>query len=234
LIFICTTTLLKTIEHKNGVNAVNFLPDNKSLLTASYDGQLAVLNLETQETTFHKLYDANFNSIVWDKKGETFLTTSDNQAYLWNANELLKKGNKIPLLTYPENPNTTIFWAGLSPNGQFSALAARDFAIQLYSNTNPPTLKKIFYGHKQTVKKVIFSPDSKQLASVAGDNTLKVWDLIQETELFSLTLPSQSQGTENSIYDFDFRCWEKEKEPFCWIAIPLPEEQQIIAYHFKL
>ena len=71
------------------------------------------------------------------------------------------------------------------------------------------------HGHKQTVFKAIFSPDSHQLATVSGDMTVRLWDLDTHSELFRLRLPEVPQN--DGPWDFDFRCTPSG----CWIAVPL-------------
>ncbi|GEM_PF-1163042 len=209
-------TLSTPIQHKAGVNAVTFSPDNQTLLTASYDGQLGMLKLDTQKISFSPLYPKEMNSVVLDDKGEYLLTTSDNQAYLWKTGEFQK-----PFVTYPETLGGT-WWAALSPNAQQVAVVGRYFVINLYpKNESPYTLS----GHKDSVLRAIFSPDSAQLATVGGDNTVRVWDLLQHSELFTLTLPTSGK---NVVWDFDFRC--TGTEPHCWITVPLTQNKQVVVY----
>ncbi len=51
-------------------------------------------------------------------------------------------------------------------------------------------------GHTSVVLDIAFSPDGKRLASVADDNTLKVWDLAQNKETASI---SGLHGNQNSV-----------------------------------
>ncbi|WP_219909237.1 WD40 repeat domain-containing protein [Nitrosomonas oligotropha] len=71
-------------------------------------------------------------------------------------------------------------------------------------------------GHEQTVFKTIFSPDSRQLATVSADMTVRLWDLDTRSELFRLRLPYEFNN-QVPLWDFDFRCTPTG----CWIAVPL-------------
>ncbi len=78
----------------------------------------------------------------------------------------------------------------MSPDAQQVAVVGRYFVINLYPKNEPPyTLA----GHKDSVLRAIFSPDSAQLATVGGDNTIRFWDLLQHSELFTLTLPTSGR-----------------------------------------
>ena len=199
-------------KHKAGVNAVAFSPDNKILLTASYDGQMGMFNLDTQEIRFNPLYKTDMNSVVWDTSGDYVLTANDNLTYLWKSHDLLSATRAKPVRTYPPTQETT-WWAALSPNAQQVAIVGRYFVVNVYPKS-PESDQYILQGHKDSVIRAIFSPDSQQLATVSGDNTVRLWDLLQKSELFTIKLPIKGK---NVVWDFDFRCTPKG----CWIAVPL-------------
>jgi len=209
-------------QHTAGVNAVAFSPDNKILLTASYDGQIGWFKLDTQETQFYPLYQTDLNSVVWDASGNEVLTANDNQTNLWNWHDLQLMSKPKAIKNYPPTQETT-WWAALSPNAQQVAIVGRYFLINVYPRAEGA---KPYYlqGHKDTVIRAIFSPDSEQLATVGGDNTVRVWDLLQKSELFTLALPTKGK---NVVWDFDFRCTPQG----CWIAVPLSDRQQLMLYN---
>jgi WD40 repeat protein len=72
------------------------------------------------------------------------------------------------------------------------------------------------HGHEQTVFKAFFTPDSRQLATVSGDMTGRLWDLDTHSELFRLRLPTAEFFTP-PLRDFDFLCTPTG----CWSAVPL-------------
>jgi WD40 repeat protein/serine/threonine protein kinase len=57
------------------------------------------------------------------------------------------------------------------------------------------TPQRVLRGHTAAVSAVAFSPDGKLLVSASHDNTLKVWDVLQGRELFTLT------GHQDAAYD---------------------------------
>jgi len=209
--------LKQTIAHESGVNGVAFSPNGKSLLTASYDGKMKVVNLENLNISEYLLYkQGDMNSVVWDKNGDFLLTTNDNQAYLWKNGEFSK-----PQIIYPATQDTT-FWAALSPDAQQTALVGRDFLVQIFPKQGG---SYVLQGHKDSVLRAEFSPDGQQLATVSGDNTVKFWDLLQRSELFTISLPTKGKDV---IWDFDLQC--VANQPTCWVAVPLTRERQVILY----
>jgi WD40 repeat protein len=203
------------IEHKKAVNAVAFSPDSKILTTASYDGTINYFYLNQKSDNFKQLYESDINSIVW--RGDRLLTSSDNQAKLWQAGNL-----DTPLFnTCPPAKDTTM-WAALSPNAQDIALVGRYFAVQLCSTNAQKPIYEL-QGHTETVIKAEFSPDGQQLLTVSGDNSVKAWDLSQKSELFTLRLPVSGQ---NAIWDFDFNCSTQK----CWLAVPLSTNNRLVIY----
>jgi WD40 repeat protein len=218
-------TLIKEIPHQAGVNAVAFSPNNKILLTASYDGKIGLFKLGSPEKIrFYSLHEGEeMNSVMWDASGDYVLTASDHITHLWQTRDLLATTSPQPLQTYPPTSATT-FWAALSPNAKQVAIVGRYFTINVY----PTKLQMPYqlFGHQNTVIRALFSPDSQQLATVSGDNTVRFWDLLQQSELFTITLPTKGK---NMVWDFDFRCFQTS----CWVAIPLSRENQLLLYELS-
>jgi len=212
-------TLVKPIEHQAGVNAVAFSTDGKTLFTASYDGKMGEFNIDTQNLKFHPLYEKDMNSISWNATGDTMLTTSDNQALLWKNNNWQQ-----PAATYPMQQGVT-WWAALSPDAQQVALVGDYFTVKIHPSGQPAY---DLPGHKNSVLRAIFSPDGQQLATVSGDNTVKFWDLLQRSELFTINLPTNGK---NAVWDFDFRCMSDK--PTCWVAVPLSNSKQLALYELS-
>ena len=62
------------------------------------------------------------------------------------------------------------------------------------------------------------------MATVSSDATVRLWDLSNGSELFTLHLPTQV-GSSSPLYDFDFRCIPNKH---CWIAVPLARGKLVL------
>ncbi len=202
-----------TIEHQDGVTATAFSPDSKTLVTASYDGQIGLFNIALKKTLFYQAHDGKeINSVAFDAQGSTLLTANDHSIRLWHFNDFEPLSK--PLQELPKVP-AGILWAALSPDGQRYASVGRDFLVNIHA-TNNGQLQYSFAGHENSILRAFFSPDNQQIATVSGDATVRFWDLINGSELFTLRLPAQSNPPA-PLWDFDF----KNTPTGCWIAIPL-------------
>ncbi|MEZ5534613.1 MAG: hypothetical protein R3F02_03215 [Thiolinea sp.] len=205
-------------EHAQMVYAVTFSPDNTQLATASYDGKIGLFDLESGEGELFEAHEvrnaSSFDgvaSVSFAQNGQLLSAgISDFLIKLWQP-----KNNSLELITeYPKLADIPL-WASLSPNGSHLASVGREATVTVYPTQGQQHPLRL-NGHEQTVYKAIFSPDSRQLATVSWDMTVRLWDLDTENELFRLRLPDNFR-TSGSLWDFDFRCTPTG----CWIAVPL-------------
>jgi WD40 repeat protein/energy-coupling factor transporter ATP-binding protein EcfA2 len=206
------------LDHKEAINAVTFSPDSKKIVTASYDDNIGIFDLNSNTVKFYPSdQDEDFNSVSFDKTGRKLLTASDHHMRLWSIN-----GSSLTLLqAFPKMPDM-IMWAALSPNGKLAASVGRDWLVNVYSTSNSQ-FYNLFVGHEQTIHRAIFTPDSHQLITASGDATIRFWHFINDGELFSLRLPSQvEEGAP--LWDFNFRCTPTG----CWLAVPLTRGKLVL------
>ncbi|MEZ5477733.1 MAG: hypothetical protein R3E95_09700 [Thiolinea sp.] len=154
-------------------------------------------------------HDGNVASVNFDQSGK-YLASAGIQDFTLKLWEI---SSDKPKLLKSETANDMLLWASLSPDGKQLASVGREQTVTVYP-THGGQVPLRLNGHEQTVFKAIFSPDSRQLATVSGD--LRLWDLDTRSELFSLHLPVILSGTP-PLWDFDFRCTPTG----CWIAVPL-------------
>ena len=205
--------------HQQDINAVAISPNNQTLATASYDNQIGFFTISSQQLKFFQpMANEDVNAIAYDSTGKRLLSAGDHHLRLWALN-----GNSQPTLlqTFPKMQDL-ILWATLSPDAKWVASVGRDWSVRIFATDNGQIHHR-FIGHEQSIHRVIFSPNSHQLATAGGDATVRFWDLISQEELFALQLPSPiDKGTP--LWDFDFRCTPEG----CWIAVPLTRGKLVL------
>lgn len=200
-------------EHENSVYAVSFSPDSQTLATASYDGKIGLFKLggqEKQNPPF-KAHDGIVEGVSFSNDGKQLLSSGqDRLIKLWNIQ------TSPPTVSQNFPPvNDTPMWSSWSPDNQRIAAVGRSLAIDVY-HTASRRLQYHLIGHERAVFKAIFAPDSQQLATISNDRTLKVWELGQGKELFSVHFPTEFM-LPSAVWDFDFRCQATN----CVMAVPL-------------
>jgi len=82
------------------------------------------------------------------------------------------------------------FCASFSPDGR--QIAVCGLGYQTIKVWDVVTAEQVLAleGHTAYVDQVTYSPDGRQIASVAGDNVIKIWDASTGAEIVSITKPS--------------------------------------------
>jgi WD40 repeat protein len=223
------------IQHQKGIHSIAFSPDNRFLVSGGMDGQIGILDLQTQKVNYHTIDAQNvIVSVSFDNTGK-LLTSTANQVNLWDFN-ILRTSANLPEPLHKSTQLLVTRWAALSDawglwrnkdqQKQRYVTTGRDSTIKVFEiDANKPDTAKLQYelvGHRTTVWKTIFSPDNQQLATASADGTIRFWDLLNGSGPFTLQLPIDHR---NALYDFDFQC---DKTGYCWVAVPLMNAKLII------
>lgn len=211
-------TAQHTFPHNSYIHSLAFSPQGNILATASDDGQIGLFPVtKPQQPIFYQAHQGRVSAVDFNVTDNAKLLSGGADGYtrLWQIN------NNPPTLLTQFQALDEIMWTAISPNGLEMASVGSKQVIHLY--TTPHTQKpKTLGGYEQTIYRVIFSPDSQQLATASGNGTVRFWDLTNGQELFTLRLPIRTCTTTNTpeplLWDFDFRCTAQK----CWIVVPLP------------
>ena len=167
-----------------GVIALAFSPDGKTLASGSRDGKVKIYDVETGENRSLAGHAAEVRSIVYSPDGTQIASLGeydDSTIKLWNA----ATGNHIRTMrshsirSIAFSPDGTQIASGEGPHRQAGG------RINLW---DVGTGRKIatLSGPPSDVWSVAFSPDGTQIVSGWVDNTITLWDVSSRTAIATL------------------------------------------------
>ena len=110
----------------SGVSASSFSPDGKSILTASFDKNAALWNLNGELLTLFKGHTDEINQAEFSKNGQYILTASeDGTAKLWNIDGSLIK-------TFGETNRVDYTSATFSQDGRYAIVSSKNNTIDFW------------------------------------------------------------------------------------------------------
>jgi WD40 repeat protein len=163
----------------NGVSAITFSPDQKSLACAFIGGNFRVLDLKTGTQKFEKSSQLERPSIAFSPDGKHLaVAMTEYETKILD----IATGNFVRTLLFPKGPAVLLFF---SPDGTKLFAATIDGYIYCW---NIPLGKVLDFKERHTneVMSFSFSPDGKRLATSSVDRTIKLWDVNTGTELRTL------------------------------------------------
>lgn len=174
-----TGELLKTLDgHSFTVDSIEFLPDNQHLLSAGWDGQILLWDMD-KDTPLKSLQtgaDIIYDLVVMDDK--QFLSADSNGLIsLWD----LESSEIIRQYIGHEGAVNGI---ALSPDQQILASAGNDGLVMLWDIETAEPIRQL-KGHTSGVNEVAFTPDGKYLASSSWDDSIRIWD-VEKGSLYQL------------------------------------------------
>lgn len=176
--------LVKLFEgHKDIAYDAALSPDRKVLATASYDRKIVLWNVDNgQQLRVLDGHNGAVFDLAFSPDGKILGSASADQTIkLWQV----ATGVRLDTLSQPLKEQYTV---AFSPNGEFVVGGGLDNRIRVWklvSREKPQINPLAFarFAHEGAVLKIAFAPDGKSLVSVADDQSLKLWETNQFTQI---------------------------------------------------
>ena len=179
--------VLTLAGHSDWIHDVSFSPDGKRLATASNDWTAKLWDLETgQETLTFAGHHELVYGVAFSPDGTHLASAgADACVRIWDATPLPRSLSNYWLVDTKSVANAGV---AFSPDGVMMATAHLDGRVQVRDRrTGWETI--MLRGHGTAVQSMIFSADSRSLATAAGaanqQGEVKIWDLAAGKERVS-------------------------------------------------
>lgn len=184
------------LPHSATVVSVAFSPDASALAALAEDGRIRV-------------WETASRRVLQDLRGDKAGTGSSHDGCVRFSpdGQMLVAGGEPPriqrwhwvtgvparsiLLPKPENSVVSL---AFSPDGRFLAVATGDPDKQVHLFDVETGAERQFHGHLSWISDLAFSSDGQTLATASADQTIRLWDVRQGTEL------RRFQGHQNEVY----------------------------------
>ena len=153
---------------------VAFSPDNRFVLTGSWDNVARLWDLTSSPLSSQKLsgHSKCITSVAFSPDGRFALTGSeDHTARLWDLTQ-------SPISSQELIGHTSwITSVAFSPNGHDALTGSQDTTARLWNLTQSPITSQELTGHSNPIKAVCFSPNGHFALTRSFDWTARLWDL---------------------------------------------------------
>ncbi len=156
--------------HENKIRTLDFLPDNRRMVSAGVDNEILLWDLNSQNKEVFATLNSQVNVLVVSADGSLLAGgTRDGKILIWNMtnpedNYVLyeETGNQVLALSF--NQDASVLVSGdMKGNVKVWDLATRSMTNNLR-------------GHTARITDVKYSPDYEILASASNDGTIRLWE----------------------------------------------------------
>jgi len=158
------------VGHSKGITFTSFSPDDKQLLSASYDRTVRLWSIESDLLATLSGHKGEVYIAVFSADGQTIASgDASGTVILWNSQ---KRARIKSFLAHTGAVAALAF----SQDGKTLASGGADGIVKIW-RVQDGTLVRQLKGHLDQVNSVAFSPDGKTLISGSFDGSVRAWSL---------------------------------------------------------
>ena len=187
-------TLQRIAASSDAYSEMSFLTAGNELALANRElGRVKIVDSRTGEIKRHfesnsctySLFSANGRVLVFDGYPNDSTTARELRLVDWPSGNLRT--------TVPAH-SIYLGTLAISPDGRWLA-ASGDRTVHLYETKTGRLVHELF-GHRGTIRKVIFSPDSRRLATAGESEGVKLWHVATGQYLLEFSAANHSPATD--------------------------------------
>ena len=164
-------------NHKSSILSLALSPDDKTLISGSFNGRIKIYNLETGqvENQFFK-YNQWVTSLALTQDGKKLISGSadksgDGSIQIWNLETL--DSSKEPIII---NHESSIYSLTITQDDKNLITGSSDGSIKIV-NLQTREIEKELQQHKRPINSLVISPNGKSLISGNGYCRVNIWQI---------------------------------------------------------
>jgi WD40 repeat protein len=173
--------VLMTLQgHSGAVNACEYSPDGKRIVSGSNDNTIKIWDADTGiEITSICAHSSAIKTCIYSPDGRRIVSGAEDYTLkIWDANIGME-------ITTIEAHSSVVTTCAFSSDGSRIVSGSWDKSLKIWDVKTDNKLA-ILRGHSKWVTSCGYSPDAKKIVSGSEDNTLRIWDSESGKEIAKL------------------------------------------------